>query len=106
MYYLNKTTSRAEAFKYFTFFSDYIYHEKPNQSGRHKYLLRTYSDGEFNVHWSHYCVVGKAFYPPYLQILHYRIPFEKSHDLIDDQSLSSFTPIVQQKANKLFGYSF
>lgn len=104
MFFLNDTVNRNDVLASGSFFSYYDTRDNFGQSGRHKYLMRTSSEGAYNVHWCQHCYVGNHLKVKELQVLHLRNNNKRNRakQLFHDDRLKVFTPIMQNMLHQLY----
>lgn len=104
MFFLNDTVKRNDVLASGSFFSYYDTRDQFGQSGRHKYLMRTTSEGAYNVHWCKHCYIGNHLKFQELQVLHLRNNNKKNQAkrLLHDDRLKVFTPIMQNMLHQLY----
>lgn len=104
MLFLNNTVKRNDVLASGSFFSYYDTRDEFGQSGRYKYLMRTSSEGAYNVHWCQRCILGNPLKVQELQVLHLRDNNKdnQARRLFHDDRMKVFTPIMQNMLHKLY----
>ena len=98
----NNISYRTRVFEEGRVFSEYVMKEPSRFSGRNKYFMRPSSDSALSTHWCIGCKWAQDILEKDLMIFHFKVPRPIKTKLSFDDSMKTFTPLLQSYMKELF----
>ena len=98
----NNESYRTKVFEEGKVFSEYVMKEPSRFSGRIKYFMRPSSDSALSTHWCSGCKWARDIQEKELMVYHFKVPRKNKTQLIFDDSMKKYTPLIQFHMKRLF----